>query len=69
VLRRTARAAHAALAARSPQFARHGCPYELPPQPEVVSPSQIVEQLDPGRGGPTVRFDSEGRWRLDSSAN
>jgi hypothetical protein len=68
--RRTARLAWAALAARSPELARHGGKYELPDRPEELTPAGLVNQL--GHSGPAdapVQFDAEGGWHEPTSPN
>lgn len=63
-LARTARAACAALAARSSQFAHHGRDYSLPEKPQELTPAQLRELLDLGGAtSPDVQFDSQGGWR------
>jgi hypothetical protein len=42
-LRRTARAATAALAARSSHYALFGCDYELPSSPQEMTPAALAE--------------------------
>jgi hypothetical protein len=66
-LQRTARAAFAALAARSEHFARFGCKYQLPPKPQETTPADLTRSL----GGPAdedshVQFTSEGGWQAAS---
>ena len=69
ILRRTARSAYAAAAARSMHFARHGRPYELPARPQQVSSTDVAAWLGPTEPGRRVRFDGEGRWSSDASPN
>jgi hypothetical protein len=60
--RRSARTAYSRVAAHSLQFARFGCKYELPPEPQDMTPADLADQL----GGPApvnVRFDPEGGWQ------
>ncbi len=65
-LRRVARTACAALAARSLQFARCGGPYELPAVPQEILPGDLASLVGPPAGeGPPVRFDSQGGWRIE----
>jgi len=66
-LRRTARSAFGAVAARSLHFARFGCKYELPAKPQEITPADLAQQLG-GLGGnrPGVRFDNEGGWRAET---
>jgi hypothetical protein len=65
-LRRTALAAFAALAARSAQFARFGCDYQLPPKPQETTPAELARLLG-GRieADVQVHFTSEGGWEAD----
>lgn len=68
--RRTARAAWAALAARSPELARHGGKYALPERPNEVTPADLMDLLGgPGDSDDPVQFDNEGGWRNPSSSN
>jgi hypothetical protein len=67
---RVARAACAAMAATSMHFARFGrSKYELP-EPEQELPLADLVTLLGGSGDdtPSVRFDSEGRWRDESQS-
>jgi hypothetical protein len=69
-LRRSARAAHAALAGRSVQFALYGSPYRLPDQPEALTPAALAELLDqPTVKKRPVHFTSEGGWKHQPSDN
>ncbi len=68
--RRTARTAFSALAAQSTYFASYGCKYQLPAKPQEISPASLSDLLGgPGSGDPDVRFDSEGGWWNEPSAN
>lgn len=66
----TARAANAALAARSPYFARSGRLYELPSRPQDMTPATLAKLLGGlADTGSAVDFDSEGGWRNRPSEN
>jgi hypothetical protein len=68
--RRAGVTAWSALAAQSSQFACWGGPYELPKEPEELTPADLTQLLrDPGEGNPSVSFDSEGGWRAGPSEN
>jgi hypothetical protein len=65
--RRTARLAWAALAARSPEFARHGSDYQLPEKPEELTPGELLSLLsDSDVEPPPAEFDGEGGWHVPS---
>jgi hypothetical protein len=69
-LRRTARMAFAAAAARSQHFATFGCPYELPHQPQEITPADLRELVaGAGADNPSVRFTGEGGWESGPSSN
>jgi len=62
--RRTALAAFAAVAAQSPHFAQFGRPYQLPPEPQEMTPADLANLLGgSSEAGVPPRFDSEGGWR------
>jgi hypothetical protein len=64
-LRRTALAAFAAAAARSPHFARFGCKYQLPPKPQETTAAELACLLgEPADQDGHIRFTSEGGWRI-----
>jgi hypothetical protein len=69
-LRRTARTAFAAVAARSSHFANFGRPYQLPtePEPQPLAPRDLANLLG-GTNAPPARFDSEGGWEPELSPN
>jgi hypothetical protein len=65
---RTALAAFAAVAAYSSHFARFGCKYQLPTEPEVLTPADLVNLLGgSGSASSPARFSPEGGWRSGSS--
>ena len=67
----TARVACAALASQSTHFARFGCSYQLPPEPEEISPADLAKSLG-GSGSenkPAPFFTSEGGWKMPPSEN
>jgi hypothetical protein len=62
--RLSARSACARAAAHSQHFARFGCKYELPPEPQEITPADLAIQLGGmAAAGSTVRFDREGGWQ------
>jgi hypothetical protein len=66
-LRRTARTAFAAAAARSVHFAANGCKYELPARPQELTAQELIRQLGAASDAIGVRFDSEGGWHAHAS--
>jgi hypothetical protein len=63
-LARAARAAVTALVAQSPEFARRGCPYELPTPTQELTPAAFADLLGQAAQKPSAaEFDSEGGWQ------
>jgi hypothetical protein len=68
--RRAARLAFAAAAARSRHFAVFGCPYELPAKIQEITPADLRELIgSAGEEKASVRFNDEGGWQTEPSAN
>ena len=68
--RRTARLAFAAAAARSRHFAVFGCPYQLPLKSQEITPAELRNLIgDAGQAKGGVRFNDEGGWQTEPSAN
>lgn len=61
------RAALAALAAHGPHFLGK---FQLPPEPQELTPAKLIDLLGgPGGDAAPVRFTSEGGWRASPSEN
>jgi hypothetical protein len=62
-LRRTAVVAFAALASQSPHVALLGRKYQLPPEPQLLTPADLVDLIGGDARHAAARFDSEGGWQ------
>ncbi|HMC89571.1 MAG TPA: hypothetical protein VKI17_08480 [Gemmataceae bacterium] len=69
-LRRSARVAFAAAAAKSSHFACHGCAYQLPAKPQEASAFDPLKLVGSKSSSDfPVRFTAEGGWQSEPSEN